>query len=163
VKIDWMRVQMMMGLLAVTSWIGFGCGDGSAQSTPNCGINEIVITGTVDGLDIDERLDLSGHLWTNKLGDNLGTGKAQSAAGAFVVDVAFNKLVSVGETAAARGEVDLSSTGGIKVGNCEDAGFPSTITSRADGFDVVLEDLRAAPYCESASVVGTLSVCVGWD
>jgi hypothetical protein len=160
---DGMRVQMLIGLLLLTSWIGLGCGDGSAPSTPNCGINEIVITGTVNGLDIDERLEIGGHQWTNKLGDNLGTGKAQSTAGAFVVNVAFNKLISVGETTAARGEVDLSSTGGIKVGNCEDGGFPSTITSRPNGFAMVLEDLRTAPYCESDSVVGTLSVCVGWD
>ncbi len=68
-----------------------------------------------------------------------------------------------GATTTAFGHVDLSSQGGVHVGNCDTDGFVSQLTKLESGVWFVLKQLHNSPFCGGDSVSGELTGCVGFE
>ena len=128
---------------------------------PECQVNQAVFEGTVDGVEVRYELSVSGHSWINA-GSNPNL-KVMGENGEQVLEFSWSKTISHDQTVDAKGWLH---NGTEKIGNCEDDGAVSSITSRGcfdcdvSGADFVLEGLYKDADCTKEKLDGTLYGCV---
>jgi hypothetical protein len=115
----------------------------------------LVLEGEVDGVPISATYFTGGYAWSNAMSGN-GSVQVYGEAGSLIVDMSFDELLSHGQTSGGTGFLDLSSVGGLQVGNCADDGNVSSVTSYGDGFGFELLNLRRPPYCTGAAAEGSV-------
>jgi hypothetical protein len=135
--------------------------DDSAASAPtvSCNPQELKVSGTLDGTQVELVRATSGYAFVNKISASPGSADVTTPQGSLSLE--FNKLVANGQSGPARGSF-VDSEGALSIGNCETGDFVSTISMDAGGsaFHFTLRGLRHEPYCSGAAVVGELNGCV---
>jgi hypothetical protein len=147
-------------VIVVGSALAPACGSG--LTAPSCGEGELAVEGFIDGVEIAERYQTTSHAWVNLPRDGEPAYLAVNTAEGAVLRVEWGRTIATGQSSAASGYLDLSGAGGFEVGNCEEDGFVSEVTSREGGAEFLLERLHHAPYCGGAPVDGYLVGCVGF-
>lgn len=153
-----MRVMSGLALAVLVS----ACGGGDDFEPPVCAPGELAVEGTVDGEAVSIRVASAGHVWSNIPSESDNAYLEVYGAGREpILRIEWDRTVARGQTTDAFGYVNLpSGSGSLHVGNCADDGFASLVTSRAEGADFLLRDLRAGPPCEGEAVGGELAGCL---
>lgn len=145
-------------LVLVLLDLGCGGGDDDDFDAPTCAHGEVMVEGTIDG--VQESASLSGprsYIFVNALDDRLGTLTVAFGADD-MLHLEWPDLVANGDSVEARGIIALA---GLDYGNCDDDGFPGTVRMNADGEGGAfrLRSLHPGADCAAAEASGELTGC----
>ncbi len=158
-------VLSLVLLAAGCNGSGNGGTDGGEDAGPEeseCGAAELVIVGTLNGEDVDERYPVGKYVLDNE----------QSAGYCFLnvypdeggrVRFEWPLTLGVGETSAASAMLTLDRLDGTNAGNCSADGYPSEITLLDNGVEFVLQNLYESPYCDAVALSGELRGCATFE
>jgi hypothetical protein len=138
------------------------------NETPCDEPGEVEFSGTVDGVEVNEKLVGLTTTFENAFGGGtVGTLEVTfSADRSDRLFLEFSTNIDDGDSSEARGFIDLSGQGKISVGNCDIEAFFSTISLNdatdaglPPGGTFTLRSLRAEPFCTGAQVSGIITGC----
>ena len=128
---------------------------------PACAASELALTGTLDGVAVNERVvGVGSYSFLNKFDADPGT--LDTYQGAVALHLEFEQYwLADGESAPSRGWLR---TAKHDVGNCSTAPLSGTISLNADGSGVrfLLKAMHQAPYCSGSAVSGAVAGCFGY-
>jgi hypothetical protein len=158
------RLQRWLLMFAAVSALA-GCADHAGDDgprRPTCREGRLSFIHDVDGDGNDTvgGAPVESHELIDVAADESGSLTLWGSGGGMLARIEFEQPAADGSTVPARGRVTLT-TPSLDVGNCETDALSGSLTVHEDGagWEFVLTDLRAPPYCEEAPYPGHFAGC----